>query len=155
MKEQFEKVRQIELDGVLRDSVIGVSIFRVNSEGKREVLLVQDGSGKWYLPGGKMQEGESFDGALRREIKEELGVEYTGGFSSYNIGAYEINGKQLAIANVTALDSIPGQHQVQPGDKIRDFVWTSDPLSYDLTEQVRVVIANQMSSFTMLPKPEK
>lgn len=32
-------------------------------------------AGKWDLPGGKAEPGESFDAALRREISEETGLE--------------------------------------------------------------------------------
>ena len=33
------------------------------------------GKDKWYIPGGKREEGESDTQALMREVKEELGVE--------------------------------------------------------------------------------
>ena len=41
------------------------------------ILLVKQlrGRGMWALPGGKVREKESLIGALRREVKEELGVE--------------------------------------------------------------------------------
>ncbi|NWS63114.1 NUD18 phosphatase, partial [Chunga burmeisteri] len=43
------------------------------------VLLVQEAKpecrGKWYLPAGRMEPGENIVGAMRREVKEETGLE--------------------------------------------------------------------------------
>lgn len=50
---------------------------------KRRVLLLRraapskNNPGKWDFPGGKMDPGESFEDGLRREVREETGLEIT------------------------------------------------------------------------------
>jgi nucleoside triphosphatase len=43
-----------------------------NSEGA--VLILGFENGKWLLPGGHVDRGENWEDALRRELKEELGL---------------------------------------------------------------------------------
>jgi ADP-ribose pyrophosphatase YjhB (NUDIX family) len=56
--------------------VVSAAIF----DGER-VLLIQRGKfpykGKWSLPGGRVENGESHDQAIQREIREETGLEIT------------------------------------------------------------------------------
>ena len=58
---------------------VGCGAFIVNA--KDEVLLMKRGEkskneiGHWSLPGGALEFNETFSQAVRREIKEELGVE--------------------------------------------------------------------------------
>ena len=52
-------------------------------ERDREFLVCKRPAGKrhgglWEFPGGKLLPGESIDGAVRRELREELDVEVTG-----------------------------------------------------------------------------
>jgi len=46
---------------------------------QEEVLLVQEAKrdcyGRWYLPAGRMEVGESIVEALQREVKEEAGID--------------------------------------------------------------------------------
>ncbi len=53
---------------------VGAIVLRGN-----EVLLVKRGNppaeGKWSIPGGLVELGESLDGAVRREVLEEAGIE--------------------------------------------------------------------------------
>jgi 8-oxo-dGTP diphosphatase len=56
---------------------VGAAIF--NKEGK--LLISQRGEkaknerGKWEIPGGSVEFGETFEQALKREVQEEIGVE--------------------------------------------------------------------------------
>ena len=52
----------------------------IESEGKLLVCQRRRGSRfelQWEFPGGKREEGETLEGALRRELQEELGVTAT------------------------------------------------------------------------------
>lgn len=42
---------------------------------KGKICLVQEGDGRWGLPGGRIDVGESAQETLRREIKEEIGCD--------------------------------------------------------------------------------
>lgn len=58
---------------------VGVGAVIINDEGK--ILLSLRGSaaqnerGKWEIPGGAVEYGETFELALKREVKEEIDVE--------------------------------------------------------------------------------
>lgn len=59
--------------------VVAAVIFRTNKDGVKEVFATQRGygdfKGGWEFPGGKIEEGETPENALMREIKEELTVD--------------------------------------------------------------------------------
>jgi len=52
--------------------VITQDAIIINEKG--EVLILLHKSGKWLLPGGKINKGETWLEGLKREIKEEAGI---------------------------------------------------------------------------------
>ena len=61
---------------IFRPQTLGVKLLLIN-DGK--VLLVEHSYAKGYhLPGGGVKSGEMFDGALKREILEELALDING-----------------------------------------------------------------------------
>jgi len=77
------------------DYVFGLSVrvFLTNDDGKILILKRSTDSktnpGKWELPGGKVDQGESFDQALIREVYEEtqlkISLEHVVGVSEQNL----------------------------------------------------------------------
>lgn len=68
-------------------------------------------AGQWELPGGKVEAGESLEGAAVREIAEELGctVEVIGALD----GSSRIDDGlvlHVALARLVAGDPVPGEH---------------------------------------------
>ena len=41
---------------------------------ENKILLIMEPDGRWELPGGGLEVGESFESGIKREVNEELGV---------------------------------------------------------------------------------
>lgn len=88
------------------DEVVAGAIFR---DGR--LLLAQrigppELSGLWELPGGKAEPGESAEAALRRELREELGVEVAGA-QRVGVGVPLDGGRVLRAYRVELLSGEP------------------------------------------------
>uniref|UniRef100_A0A0K0DWY2 Nudix hydrolase domain-containing protein n=1 Tax=Strongyloides stercoralis TaxID=6248 RepID=A0A0K0DWY2_STRER len=59
--------------------IAGAVILRENNSKNLEILLIQETKkscyGKWYIPGGRVEPGESIEAAAIREAKEETGYD--------------------------------------------------------------------------------
>ena len=60
-------------------NVVAAIIIRTTEDGTKQVFATQRGYGDWKgwweFPGGKIEDGESPEDALKREIREELATE--------------------------------------------------------------------------------
>ena len=71
-KKYFNKKNQIQ--EIVREPTSGGVIFRRDTDGGVEILLIQDGKDRWTIPKGHIEEGETAEQTARREIKEEAGL---------------------------------------------------------------------------------
>ena len=62
---------------LVREPTAGGVVYRQNSKGEVEILLIQDAKDRWTIPKGHIEEGETAQQTAKREIAEEAGLKDT------------------------------------------------------------------------------
>src|ERR1700744_1605589 len=65
-----EQLFQIGIKGLIRNKTGKILLLKIPAWG--------GSPGYWDMPGGRMDPGETFEETLRREMAEEIGVQYDG-----------------------------------------------------------------------------
>lgn len=63
-----------EISEISREATAGGVIYRINEDGRLQVLLVADHFDRWTIPKGHIEKGETAQETAIREIGEEAGV---------------------------------------------------------------------------------
>jgi 8-oxo-dGTP diphosphatase len=112
--------------GVALSKQWGLSVYgKIEDEAGRCLLLKRStkssNSGKWELPGGKVEQGESFDEALYREIQEEpslkVSIQHVAGVAESDLP------KVMAIHLIFKVQIESGQ--IQLNHEHDEYVWSN------------------------------
>jgi len=125
--------------------VPAVGAFIVNGG---RILLVKRGhepcAGKWSVPGGVIELGEKVEEALRREIKEELGidVEIMGILDIYDSIFRDKRGNIRYHYVIIDFVAKPKTKNIKPSDEILDYKWVelSEIEEMDVTPSLKRMI---------------
>ncbi len=74
----FKKIvknRKPSISEVVREPTSGGVVWRRNSKGAVEILLIQDAKDRWTIPKGHIEAGETAKQTAEREIQEETGLQ--------------------------------------------------------------------------------
>lgn len=75
-KKYFSR-KKSSIEEVVRELTAGGIVYRRNKKGDIEILLIQDPKGRWSIPKGHIEEGETAQETALREIGEEAGLTET------------------------------------------------------------------------------
>lgn len=106
---------------------IGVSaiIFDANER----VLLIQRGKppavGQWHVPGGKLEAGEALVEGVRREVKEETGLDVTIGTIMAVVERRQEGFHYIIVDFLARLDS-PEYSEIRPADDASAAAWVAE-----------------------------
>jgi diadenosine hexaphosphate hydrolase (ATP-forming) len=71
----FVKTHRPAISEVVREPTAGGIVYRRSKKGDVEILLIQDSKGRWTIPKGHIEEGETARQTAEREIREETGLQ--------------------------------------------------------------------------------
>lgn len=123
------------------------------------VLVIErkhpDGKKKWALPGGFVEDDESLEKAVKRELKEEtnLLLNYLQQFHTFGAVDRDSRGRIISVAHLVLVNK--SKHKVKSGDDAKDVKWIPlsmlPKLAFDhnyIVEEATKVLRNKMASLT-------
>ncbi|MBX4201667.1 NUDIX domain-containing protein [Candidatus Saccharibacteria bacterium] len=72
---KFVKLHRPAISEVVREPTAGGIVYRQSPKGDVEILLIQDSKGRWTIPKGHIEDGETARQTAEREIREETGLQ--------------------------------------------------------------------------------
>lgn len=133
-----------------RRFIWGLSVRAVIHDHRGRILLLRRHpsskhfGGTWELPGGKADHGESFDGAVAREVREETGLSVRPSRVA-GVSEAELPGVRIVMLY---FETRVQSKRVRLSDEHDDFCWVSrvGVRALDLSPQIETFLMNYVRS---------
>ena len=131
--------RRPAISEVVREPTAGGIIFRRNPAKKNviEILLIADSKGRWTIPKGHIEEGETARAAAEREIAEETGLKdmrVLDWLGKINFRYRRDNSLVLMTTEIFLVEATSGGSEVQPEKWMTSLAWLSATEALDKIE---------------------
>lgn len=145
---RFGQFVQTVLGIIFRHPVTGASVVPILPDGNIVLVRRQD-NGKWALPGGMVDWGETIPTTIRRELTEETGLELIQ--IRRLVGVYSEPDRDPRLHSICVLVEADVEGTLQPQDtleikEVRAFSVDALPmedLSYDYQRQIQDYLAGR------------
>lgn len=145
---RFGQFVQTVLGIIFRHPVTGASVVPILPNGEIVLIRRQD-NGKWALPGGMVDWGETIPTTIRRELAEETGLELIK--IRRLVGVYSEPDRDPRLHSICVLVEADVKGTLQPQDtleisEVRAFAVDALPmedLSYDYQRQIQDYLAGR------------
>ncbi len=135
-KKYFNRNKQ-SIQEIVREPTAGGIVFRRDSKGEIEILLIQDHKDRWTIPKGHIEEGETAQEAARREIGEEAGlhdIDMLGWLGKIHFRYRRIDKLVLITQQVYLMRVKTSGNEIQKEDWMNGIKWFSFNEALDLIE---------------------
>jgi len=131
--------RRPTIDEVVRETTSGGVVFRRNSKGGIEVLLMQDAKNRWTIPKGHVEPGEEPKATAQREIREETGLKEMNMHSWLGKVNFRYRRNHTLVLMTMHIYLVEGKgetNKLHPEDWLNDIKWLPateavDKIAYD------------------------
>lgn len=122
----FINRRRPAINEVVREPTAGGVVFRRDSKGNIQFLLIQDAKNRWTIPKGHIEEGEESKQTAEREIREETGLQemqILGWLGKINFRYRRIQSLVLMTTEIFLVKAKGDTDKLKPEDWMNDCKW--------------------------------
>ncbi len=140
--------RKTAIQSIVREPTSGGIVFRFTPDQKDiEILLIQDSKGRWTIPKGHIEPGETAKMTARREIEEETGlknVAVLGWLGKIHFKYRRLDKLVLMTTQIYLVRSLDSHEKPTPERWMKGIKWFSfaealDAIEYDDIEKLMLI----------------
>ena len=123
---QYFNRKKPSIQEIVREPTAGGIVFRRDSKGDVEILLIQDSKDRWTIPKGHIEEGETAQQTARREIGEEAGltnVEVLNWLGKIHFRYRRVDKLVLMTTQIYLVKALGDTNAIQKEEWMNDIKW--------------------------------